>query len=68
MALRLEVIGVSQQMMHTKNQTSRQPELPISPEKGLEVLPKEVIAQCRQLLGQMLREVLQAEKEAHDEH
>jgi hypothetical protein len=30
-------------------------------------LPEKVIAECRQLLVQMLREVLQAEKEASHE-
>lgn len=50
------------------NQPIRQPELPLSHEAVLEALPEEVTAQCRQLLGQMLREVLQAEKEAQDEH
>ena len=45
----------------------RQPELPLTNETVLEALPEEVIAQCRQLIAQMLREVLQAEKEARDE-
>ena len=46
---------------------SRQPQLPLSHETALEALPEKVIAECRQLIGQMLREVLQAEKEEHDE-
>jgi hypothetical protein len=54
--------------MHTMNKPIRQPELPLSHEAVLEALPEEVTAQCRQLLGQMLREVLQAEKEVQDEH
>jgi len=49
------------------NQPSRQAELPLTNETVLEALPPEVKTQCRQLLGQMLREVLQAEKEAPDE-
>ncbi len=55
-------------MMHTMKNPIRQPELPLSNQALLEALPEEVITQCRQLLGQMLREVLQAEKEAQDEH
>lgn len=42
---------------------SRQPELPLSNETVLQALSEKVIAECRQLIGQMLREVLQAEKE-----
>jgi hypothetical protein len=68
MAVRIGVISVSQQMMHTMNQPTRQPELPLNHEAMIEALPEEVIAQCRQLLGQMLREVLHAEKGDHDEH
>jgi hypothetical protein len=72
MAVCIAVIRVSQHMMHTMNkpirQPIRQPELPLSHEAVLEALSEEVIAQCRQLVGQMLREVLQAEKEAQDEH
>ena len=67
MAVCFGVIGVSKQMMHTMNTPIRQPELPLTNETVLEALPEEVIAQCRQLVGQMLREVLQAEKEASDE-
>lgn len=54
--------------MHTKSKSSRQPELALTNETEMEALPEEVIAQCRQLLGQMLREVLQVEKEVNDEH
>jgi hypothetical protein len=53
--------------MHTMNKPPRQPELPLTNETVLAALPEEVIAQCRQLIGQILREVLQAEKEKHDE-
>ena len=49
------------------NKPSRQAELPLTNEAVLKALPEEVIAKCRQLIGQMLREVLQAEKEARDE-
>lgn len=54
-------------MMHTMNKPIRQPELPLTNETVLKALPEEVIAKCRQLMGQMLRDVLQAEKEARDE-
>ena len=50
------------------NKPPRQPELPLTNETVLAALPEEVIAQCRQLIGQLLRAVLLAEKEAHDEH
>lgn len=49
------------------NKTSRQSELPLTNETVLEALPPEVKTECRQLLSQLLREVLQAEKEACDE-
>ena len=51
----------------TMNETSHQAELPLTNETVLEALPEEAKTQCRQLLGQMLREVLQAEKEGHNE-
>jgi len=54
-------------MMHTMNKPIRQPELPLTNETVLKALPGEVIAQCHQLLGQLLQEVLHAEKEARDE-
>lgn len=44
------------------NQPSRQPELPLTNETVGEALPKEVIVECRQLIGQLLAEVLRAEK------
>ena len=49
------------------NKTSRQAELPLTNETVLEALPQEVQRECRQLIGQLLREVLQAEKEVRDE-
>ena len=49
------------------NQPSPQTELPLTNQKESEALTEEVIAQCRQLIGQMLRELLQAEKEVRDE-
>ena len=49
------------------SQTNRQPELPLDNQEVLEALPEKVIAECRQLIAQMLRQVLQAEKEARDE-
>jgi hypothetical protein len=53
--------------MHTMNKPPRQPELPLTSETVLAALPEKVIAQCRQLIAQILREVLQAEKEKRDE-
>ena len=61
------VLRVRQQKMHTKNKPLRQPELPLISETAVEALPEEVIVRCRQLLGQMLQEVLHAEKESCDE-
>lgn len=49
------------------NEKSRQPELPLTNETVLEALPESVRTECRQLISQMLREVLQAEKEVRDE-
>lgn len=49
------------------NKPSRQPELPLTNETVFEALPEEVKTECRQLIAQMLREVLQAEKEVPDE-
>jgi len=46
---------------------TRQPELPLSNQTVLQALPEKVIAESRQLIAQMLREVLQAEKEERDE-
>jgi hypothetical protein len=46
---------------------NHQRELLWTSEKVIDALPEEVIAECRQLIGQMLREVLQAEKEVRDE-
>jgi hypothetical protein len=45
----------------------RQPELPLTNETVFKALPEEAIAKCRQLMGQMLREILQAEKKARHE-
>lgn len=42
----------------------RQPELPLTNETAWEALPTEVKKQCRQLIAQLLREVLRKEKEA----
>jgi hypothetical protein len=54
--------------MHTMNKPPRQPELPLDNQTALEALPEEVIAQCRQLIAQMLRQLLQSEKEErHDQ-
>jgi len=49
------------------NKPPRQPELPLTNETVRAALPEEVITQCCQLIGQILREVLQAEKEKRDE-
>ena len=58
----------SQQNQHPKNRTSRQTELPLASHSASNPLPEEVIAQCRLLIAQLLREVLLAQKEASDEH
>lgn len=50
------------------NQPSHQRELPLSHQNEIHELPPAVIAECRQLIAQMLREVLQAEKKAKNEH
>jgi len=47
--------------------SGHQPELPLTNETVLQALPEKVIAESRQLIAQMLREVLQAEKEKRDE-
>jgi len=44
-----------------------QRELPLTNDRILESLPEPVKEQCRQLISQMLREVLSAEKEVVDE-
>lgn len=49
------------------NKPRRQPELPLTNQTVFEALPEEVKRECRQLIAQMLREVLQAEKEVPDE-
>ena len=50
------------------NRPSHQSELPLTSETVNKVMPEDVIAECRQLLAQLLREVWLAEKEAEDEH
>jgi len=49
------------------NKPSHQAELLLTQDPVPEALPEEVKTECRQLIGQMLREVLQAEKEVRDE-
>jgi hypothetical protein len=50
------------------SQTNRQPELPLGNPTTPEALPEKVLAECRQLIARMLRQILQAEKkEARDE-
>jgi len=46
---------------------NHQRELPLTDETVLQALPKEIVAKCRQLIGQMLLEFLQLEKEERDE-
>lgn len=50
------------------NQPSPQRELPLTNEKVLEALPDKVKTECRQLIGQLLLEILRSEKEGRDEH
>ena len=47
---------------------NHQTQLPLASEAAEHPLPEAVIGECRQLIAQLLREVLLAEKEAHDEH
>jgi hypothetical protein len=47
---------------------NHQSQLPLASETADNPLPEAVIAECRQLIAQLLRAVLLAEKEAHDEH
>lgn len=44
-----------------------QRELPLTSQTINNAMPEEVIAECRQLIGQLLRQVLMAEKEVRDE-
>lgn len=50
-----------------KKSADHQAELPLTNDTVLGALPEEVKTECRQLLGQMMREVLRAEKEVRDE-
>jgi len=50
------------------NRPSHQTELPLTSETVNQVMPEDVIAECRQRIAQLLREVLLAEQEAQDEH
>ena len=47
---------------------NHQTQLPLASETADNPLPEAVIAECRQLIGQMLRDVLLAEKEGSEEH
>jgi hypothetical protein len=44
-----------------------QTELPLTNDKVLESLPEPVKKECRQLISQLLREILHAEKEVTNE-
>jgi hypothetical protein len=46
---------------------SHQRELALTSQTVNNAMPEEVIAECRPLIGQLLREVLRAEQEVHDE-
>ena len=61
------VIRLFQPRRHTMGTTSRQPELLLSGVMLEELIPEERIGECRELVGQMLREVMRAEKELADE-
>ena len=50
------------------DRTTHQTQLPLASETADHPLPEAVMAECRQLIAQLLREVLLAEKEVHDEH
>jgi hypothetical protein len=68
MRLLSRVIQTTQQRKHTMDRTTHQTQLPLASETADHPLPEAVIGECRQLIAQLLREVLLAEKEAHDEH
>jgi len=55
------------QRNHPVERPSRQRELALTHETINHALPDAVMAQCRQLIGQLLRQVLLAEKEVADE-
>jgi hypothetical protein len=68
MRLLSRVIQTTQQRKHTMDRPSHQTQLPLASETADNPLPEAVIGECRQLIAQLLREVLLAEKEAHDDH
>ena len=67
MPLLYRVNPISQPKNPTKDSPSHQRELSLTSETIIHALPKEVTAEYRQLIGQLLRPVLLAEMEVRDE-
>jgi hypothetical protein len=68
MRLLLRVQITQQNHKPRLNRSSHQTELPLPSQRANHPLPEEVTAECRQLIAQLLRAVLLAEKEAENEH
>jgi len=62
------VIPTTQTSKPTRKRSSHQTELPLPSKTAHNPLPEAVMVDCRPLIGQLLREVLLADKEAHDEY
>jgi hypothetical protein len=58
----------AQPKTHAVKPLRHQTELALTNEPVNQALPEATRAECRQLLGQMLQQVLGSEKEVHDEH
>ena len=61
-------VQTTQPKKNQLNRPSHQTELPLPSQRANQPLPEEVLAQCRQLLAQLLHAMLLAEKEAENEH
>lgn len=60
-------VQITQPNKNKLNRSSHQTELPLSSQSANPPVPEEVLAQCRQLLAQLLHAVLLAQKEADHE-
>ena len=67
MAVCWRVIPKLQKRIDTMKPHQQQTELPLTNDRVLEALPEPVQKECRQLINQVLREVLRAEKEVANE-
>ena len=61
-------VQMTQPNKNKLNRPSHQTELPLPSQRANPPVSEEVLAQCRQLLAQLLHLVLLAEKEAENEH